>query len=335
MLVSKVKKLNKTGDIILDISAKQLKKNGFSPGDSIHLEICSSSVKNVPVYTGQYCKMDETVLLAKRERVAISVRRGDAAKRYSAKIGSEVKLEVQKKGKFWEKENAYSFKEIRSRSRYLSEESFANFRPLFKGGNMFFRSSSPFDDAYGRSKSVLACTKKYSVRTIIDTADSEEELGALLKSMDQEQKNECRRYEIFAIGDDSGLYSKEFQATVLRAISIIAENDGPFLIHCRAGKRRSGFVCAVLQGLAGMSKSAIEYDYMISYANNNGISPRKNPRRYEYLRLDTIDMILRFINDGDLSNLSLTTEKYLRSIGVSQPTIYILKEKLTKDRGLH
>ena len=196
----------------------------------------------------------------------------------------------------------------------MSLESYANFRPLFKDNDQFFRSSSPFDNAYGRARPVVQCVKKYHIRTIVDVADTKEEFHQNMLGAHISSKKLLMECKIFPVGDDSGLFSIGFESTIKRALEIIYENQGPFLIHCRAGKRRSGFICAILQGLAGMDAEPIKDDYMVSYENNNGVTKHENRRRYEFLMNDTIGKILDHITGSDSNNLKNSTICYLENI---------------------
>jgi len=54
-------------------------------------------------------------------------------------------------------------------------------------------------------------------------------------------------------------------ANVIRALMTrLALGDGPVLVHCTAGKDRTGVVCACVQYALGMTKDAIFADYLLS-----------------------------------------------------------------------
>lgn len=331
----KVSGVKENGDIDFDVSLKSLESSGIKLGDAISLEIPGGRIEKIPLHSGPYCKMFATVLIVNDRSARLTVRGGNASREYHLKKNQEVNLELAGRKLFWEKENAYSFKEIRDKTLYENIESFANFRPLFSGGKMFFRSSSPVDDAYGRASAVIDCITKYKIATIINVADSYSEFLDLMSTTDKRTRDILLKRCIVATGDDSGLFSEKFERSLVFALKSIIELRGPFLIHCRAGKRRSGFVCAVLQGLAGMSATEIEADYMISYKNNNGVVFSDNPSRYEYLRNDTIRKMLRHINGERYDNLIHSTEDYLQKIGMDVTEIIALEEKLINDKGPH
>ncbi|MDB5968410.1 MAG: hypothetical protein JWQ90_860 [Hydrocarboniphaga sp.] len=55
-----------------------------------------------------------------------------------------------------------------------------------------------------------------------------------------------------------------FAATLRALFDHLIENRGPVLIHCAAGKDRTGFVCAMILHALGVARDTIEADYMLS-----------------------------------------------------------------------
>lgn len=282
----------------------------------------------MPFHSGPYCRAFRPVLVKKGGDAYLTVRHGDASKEFNLSANQQIVLLLGVSDYYREEEIAYSFDEKRDGSLYENEEDFANFRPLFTGKNSFYRSSSPFDDAYGRSGAVLSCMEKFKVKTIIDLADSKNELQRIIDASDDGTKSIIKARSVFALGSDSGLYSDEFEQSVVFAIRAILASRAPYLIHCRAGKRRSGFISAILQALYGMDVDDIMEDYMLSYKNNNGVTFASNPRRYSFLKSDTIEKILVHINGADFGDLRKSTEEYLRRIGLSRVEILALEQMI-------
>jgi protein-tyrosine phosphatase len=52
-----------------------------------------------------------------------------------------------------------------------------------------------------------------------------------------------------------------------RAVSAVADADGPVVVHCMGGKDRTGLVVALLLRLAGVDIETIGHDYSLSAAN--------------------------------------------------------------------
>lgn len=325
-LKTKVIFIDESGNVYLE--NRDFERSGFGLGDSLTVTIGELILDEIPFHSGLYCKMFGTVLIRRDDAVFLAIRNGNAKEKYNLSKGQSVYVDLCIPGGYWEKENAYSFTEISDQKLYDSVESFANFRPLFHGTNHFYRSSSPVDDAYCRAESVRQCVKKYGIKTIIDMADTIEEYNNLSLLLNGSGVKILQKCKVYPIGDDSGLYSIKFEQSVLAVMRIILEAEMPCMIHCRAGKRRSGFICAILQSLHGVSDKEIMSDYMVSYKNNNGITYNDNPSRYEYLKNDTIKKILYHINGVDLNDLVKTTKKYLKRIGMSNGEIEKLIAKL-------
>lgn len=81
------------------------------------------------------------------------------------------------------------------------------------------------------------------------------------------------RVTIYHLGRRRGLrpgqarvvrYVERQVGLLLRALSTLQESDFPVLIHCSAGRDRTGIVVALLQRIAGLSRTAIEADYVES-----------------------------------------------------------------------
>ena len=123
--------------------------------------------------------------------------------------------------------------------------------------------------------------------------------------------------------------SKDFRRRLARGIHFMAMNNPPYLIHCSLGKDRAGFVCAIVESLAGATWPEIAGDYMISFYNYFGILP--GSQEYDFVLSNEI---MRFLSEDfgvknlPAVNLAECAEKYLRGIGVSQQDIDTLREKL-------
>lgn len=64
-------------------------------------------------------------------------------------------------------------------------------------------------------------------------------------------------YERFVLGEDE-------RAGFGRAVHAVARSSGPSIVHCTAGKDRTGWVSALLQLLAGVSEEDVIADYMLT-----------------------------------------------------------------------
>ena len=254
-------------------------------------------LRHIPLYDGPYCSFGEPYVLRRPEgNLEIALRRSDAMKRLCLKIGDSFSIYPCGRGDFVEKQNAYSMKQLYDRNLFDSDEQFANFRPLphCKG---VYRSASPFDDAYRRRLYAEICAQKYGIASILDLADTEQELLMLLDEELGYVGDLYKHGRVIAAGDDSGFKSLEFSSSIVRGLKTLIHLPKPWLIHCRAGKRRSGFVCALLEGIAGASLDELVEDYMLSYRFNNGLTKDDYPSEYRTISHETIYEMLDFIRN--------------------------------------
>ena len=52
--------------------------------------------------------------------------------------------------------------------------------------------------------------------------------------------------------------------TFLKTFQKLAQSDGPLVIHCAAGKDRTGILCGLILHTLGVSRDEIMYDYMLT-----------------------------------------------------------------------
>lgn len=79
-------------------------------------------------------------------------------------------------------------------------------------------------------------------------------------TVEEARSEMARTYERFVVGDDE-------RAAFGRAISAVAASTGASIVHCTAGKDRTGWTSAILQLLAGVSEEDVVADYLLSQNN--------------------------------------------------------------------
>ncbi|MDY4517468.1 MAG: tyrosine-protein phosphatase [Candidatus Spyradocola sp.] len=121
------------------------------------------------------------------------------------------------------------------------------------------------------------------------------------------------------------------QAQMRRALAFLADAPRGAVIHCTAGKDRTGVVCALLLANAGVGVEEIAADYARTQQRMGGVLERicrENPAlRYDAL-VAREENILRFWEMflGEYGD----AERYLRRIGLEEARIQGLREKLRK-----
>lgn len=110
----------------------------------------------------------------------------------------------------------------------------------------------------------------------------------------------------------------------------IADAQGGVLIHCSAGKDRTGVVSAVLLALAGVADEDIVYDYALSREfNRNALEAflKAHPETDREIVMANEKSMRVFLNM--LREEHTSAERYLSDIGLSCGEIRTLRDKLT------
>ncbi|WP_354698899.1 hypothetical protein DSM112329_04597 [Paraconexibacter sp. AEG42_29] len=78
-------------------------------------------------------------------------------------------------------------------------------------------------------------------------------------------------------GGLEGLYARTIDAAggrIAAVAGVVADAPGPVLIHCAAGKDRTGMVIAAVLAAAGVARGDIVADYVATEANMSGVVER-------------------------------------------------------------
>jgi protein-tyrosine phosphatase len=125
---------------------------------------------------------------------------------------------------------------------------------------------------------------------------------------------------------------------VLRAL--VYADAFPALVHCTAGKDRTGIVVALLLALAGVDHATIAEDYALSAtylsdaffaaARRRAEAAGHDWERYRYLLGCPADLMLATLTDLDERYGGV--EAYLRLIGLTDPELQSLRAALVDER---
>lgn len=193
-----------------------------------------------------------------------------------------------------------------SRSDFQTDEEFANFRALIvnnKSSTNFFRSASSTSNRYGRAETVKKVMQKNGIKTVIDLSDLQ---------------CECR--------------SEQFGYSIALLLNEAMKKPGPYIVQCESGKKRTGFLCIILEALSGTSYENIFKDYFESYKNNNGLDPVCSPeavKRIIQQKTDSrIEYIMQYDNSTGLVNIRQAAISYLLHFGMTSAEIANLQNAL-------
>lgn len=210
----------------------------------------------------------------------------------------------------------------------LTDEEYANFRMIKTSGigdNKVYRSSSPVNPELGRNTYAMTAVEDHGIKTIVNLADSEQEV----KAWDSYKDSYYSKQNIITAGLSIDFDSDTFKKGLARVIHLMAESEAPYLIHCTEGKDRAGYLSALLECLMGASLDEVLNDYMVTYYNYYNILP--GTEQYNTIRDKQIVKQLETAfgaTNLENKNLSELCENFFLSIGVIKTDIEILKTKL-------
>ena len=127
----------------------------------------------------------------------------------------------------------------------------------------------------------------------------------------------------------------DYNQRLVAALKELPSRPAPYVVHCTEGKDRTGYVCALLEGLCGATYEEIVADYLITYDNYYQITPVKDPalcNTLVSLRLNTCLMYYAGVTDeAQLPEVDYAKAfaSYLLSHGMSQQQLDALVQALT------
>ena len=299
------------GGVYIQKTIDEFNALGFEYGDSINVAFSNGyELKDIPYYSGYYAKPGESLLIAYPgyEYIEACVCYGESMWELAKlKDGDTVDIVLNEKAKYKNFQKFFNVQYTNNRDDYSSDEVFANFRCVEMGNlkhKNLYRGATPINNEYGRAKYVNDLIKEANIKYIVDLTDTEELLNKYFKEEDFTSNYFKELYEngkVSVTHMTANYKTKDFAKLVVKALTDMSKNEGPYYIHCVEGKDRTGFVLAVIEGLAGASYEEIVKDYMITYENYYGITELKDKEKYDAYVKNRIDDILGYISKSDSS----------------------------------
>ena len=309
----------KFGGIYPDISLEEFRKAGFEFGDSIDISFSNGQkLEDVPFYNGYDVKNNEHVICGYPgyKKPLLTVYNGPDIFETMNLESSTVKFSINEKQKYIKTQNALDIVYTNNRDDYASDEVFGNFRVMNIGNlkhNLFYRSASPCDNQYNRATYVSQLCEQEKIQYIFDLADNEQETAEYNSNNNLDcpyWKDLYKNDKIFEMDMSANYTDQKFAQTAADGLTKIFQNDGPYLIHCTEGKDRTGFICLLVEALAGAKLNELEADYMKTYENYYGITKTSAPDKYKAIYdLKFSDMICFLTKTKNISDV--TDEKIL------------------------
>lgn len=333
--------IEKYGHAVLNLTTAELIGNGYELGDVVCVRFGSREY-TMPFYDGYYSNPGSLMLRGKpQDNVAVCINFGDFCDVNDVKVGDAAEIKMVEKAGMLAIQELYALQYSNNREDYADDASFANFRAVTAGrigDGKLYRIASPINNKNGRADCADDLVASVGVITVLNLADSYEDIEEFFADADGSSAYYRSLYEagqVMAIDLTGNFYSEDFAASVAQGLSFLAQNEAPYCIHCTEGKDRTGFVAMLLEALMGATLDEIIDDYMRSFYNYYGIDKEHEPQRYQaVLNINLLEMLCHVTGAESaekLEQMDLQTAvtSYLLRAGMSQEDILTLKEKLS------
>ncbi len=340
------------GGVYIEITIDDFNALGFTYGDSVDVSFSSGYVlEDIPYFNGYYVDAGQPLLIAYPgyDYIKACVNYGeDLWDTAQLKAGEKKEMDLwlkagmeehstadvvlREKGKYADIQEARDISYTDFREDYPGDEVFANFRG-FSCGNIregvLYRSASPCDNQHKRAPYVDDLIEQAQVKCILDLADSGAKIEKYLAASDFDSPYFLSLYEadaVIPLALNMNYLSDDFAGSVAAGLSAMAEKEGPYLVHCTEGKDRTGFVCMLIEALAGASYEEIVDDYMMTYDNYYKITSVSDAPKYTTIKEKNLDAMIRSVVKDDsvditTADLSRYAREYLMNAGMSAEAI--------------
>jgi len=244
----------------------------------------------------------------------------------------EITIEMKEPGGYYDQWAVRQLKRTVNREDYphLTDAEYANFR-MVKAGEIaegrLYRASSPVNPEIGRNTCADKAAEEAGIRTVINLADSEEDI----KAFEGYAGSYCGKQKTILLEMGMDFRTEDYREDLAEGLRFLAGNDGPYLVHCLEGKDRTGFFCAILECLAGATEEEIITDYMLSYEYFYGVE--NSSEAYTaileniFLKMLKTAFGLETLKGADLKACA---EGYLKSIGLRSEEITAIRDRICK-----
>ena len=341
VLKGKITSYNEFGAAMLSFTETDMTNAGFTLGDVISITIDDKKEIVMPYYDGFYTRNGEFLCVAYPTYPSICFTANNIGlpKELTDLEGHSVTVRMKEKGGCLDVQTALSMKYSNERIEYpdLSDAEFANARTV-KAGNIpsgiLYRSSSPFSNDIKRDIYVSEYLQQEKVRTVLNLADNEEKMLSY-KDIPPYSLSLWKEGNVILCPLKADPTADDYNNRLIEALKQLPSHPAPYLVHCMEGKDRTGYVCALLEGLCGATYEEIVADYLVTYDNYYDINPAKDPvlcNTLVSLRLNTCLMFYANVSDeAQLPNIDYAKafSSYLLSHGMTQQQLDALIHVLT------
>lgn len=338
-VTGKITDIEKYGHAVTDIQIADFNKLGFKFGDMVTVMFDNGFVIEAPYLDGYYVDNGNPLVRAYpgQTNIAVCINYGKLNEIAGIKPGNKVTIMANKSEGYLTQYQVRKLTRTNKREDYSSDEVFANFRNITVGNiaeGTLYRSSSPISNELGRAAYADNLIKGANVKTVINMADSTDNINKYVAAegfASPYYKELYDNNQVLCLNMGLAYGSNDFKAGVVKGLTFMSENKGPYVFHCTEGKDRTGFMAALLEALMGASKDDIVVDYMQSYVNYYGIDKDKDSDKYQLISQDVLGMlkVIEGTNDLDKADLAAGAKQYLISGGMTDEQVETLKANLS------
>ena len=339
-LKAKITSYNEFGAAMLSVTEKDMQKAGFTLGDVISITVDNKEIV-MPYYDGFYTQNGEFLCVAypTYPSIAFTANNIGLPDEFTDLEGHDVVIKLRAKGGRLDVQKALSMKYTNNRSDYtdISDAQYANARVVMTGkiaAGILHRSSSPFCNDINRATYVSEYMQQEKVRTVLNLADTKEKI--LSYTMPPYSHSLWDSGDVILCPLKADPLTDDFNDRLIEALKDLPSRPGPYIVHCMEGKDRTGYVCALLEGLCGATYDEIVADYLETYDNFYQKTPEKDRNVCNTLvELRLKPCLMHYANfyiDAELPkvNFAEAFSKYLLSHGMTQQQVNNLVNALTK-----
>jgi hypothetical protein len=339
MLKGIISSYNEYGGAMLDFTEADMTKAGFTLGDIISITIDDKEIV-MPYYDGYYAPNAEYLCVAYPSYTSICFTTNNVGlpEELIGLEGHAVTVRMKEKGGRLDVQNALGMKYSNNRSDYptISDEAFANARFVSAGNiasGVLLRCSSPFCNDINRANYVSEYLDCKKAKTVLNLADTEEKM--LSYDMPSYSRTLWDGGNVILCPLKADPTADDYNNRLIAALKELPKHPAPYVVHCMEGKDRTGYVCALLEGLCGATYEEIVADYLITYDNYYQITPAKDRdicNTLVSMRLNLCLMHYSGVSDeAQLPNVDYAKafSDYLLSHGMSRQQLDALVQVLT------
>ena len=339
LVTGTVESLNEFGDAILSVTKDEFAAAGFHFGDAVTIRTEKNTLQDIPYLNGYFGGRGVTLVVGypSNTNIVLSTMFIGFADYQGIKVGDTVSIMQSQKDKYAEQLQIVDLEYSDRIEEYPDRNTYINARSICMGNipeGRLFRSASPSDDTRGRMEDAADFAKENGIRTILNLSQEEDDLKKAQDVLPEWTKERLDNGDIIAHKYNADYQGEKFMKQLGRDLAEMTTQEGPYLIHCREGKDRTGFVCVVLEALCDARFTEIKEDYLMTFRNYYGMDPEDEimTALYQSMLLPMMQFLAGEEDEMTIATADLkqAATGYLTDCGMTEQEIRNLYTALTK-----